>query len=126
MTVDNTFTKIAEFQFSAEAQIIKGKLESAGIETFVRDGVTIDSDPLLSNALGGVKLFVRTEDLPHAQAILTEVNLFPVEDSRDTPRCPECGARNTTYASLLGGFFHRLFYSKTQYRCSDCGNEFKA
>ena len=69
-----TFQKIATFQYSSEALILKGKLESEGIEVFMRDNVTIDTDPLVSNAIGGVKLFVRSEDLGKAQGILSEIS----------------------------------------------------
>lgn len=51
-----TFSRVAVFQYSAEAQIIKGRLEAEGIETFLADNHTIDTDPLVSNAIGGVKL----------------------------------------------------------------------
>ncbi len=50
------FSTVAVFQYSSEAQIIKGRLESDGIEVFLADNLTIDTDPLVSNAIGGVKL----------------------------------------------------------------------
>ncbi len=125
MTGDTTFTRIAEFPYSAEAQIVKGKLESAGIETFLRDAVTIDSDPLLSHAIGGVKLFVRTDDVPRALAILAEVHLFPVEDTA-APFCPQCGDRYPIPDETPTGILRRLFSSVTRYQCPKCGKKFKA
>ena len=53
------FHKIAVYQYVAEAMLFKGKLESEGIEVFLQDENTINTDPLLSNAIGGVKLLVR-------------------------------------------------------------------
>ena len=53
------FKKIGEYQYSYEANIYKTKLESFGIEVFIRDSFTIDANPLISNAIGGVKLYVR-------------------------------------------------------------------
>lgn len=138
MTVANTFSKIAEFPYSAEARIIKGKLESAGIETFLRDDITIDSDPLLSQAIGGVKLFVRTEDLPRAQAVLAEVSVYSKDDSGNPVACPACGSEHVRLLTSIrdfgsaAAFFVSLvmgalpFYSKYRYRCDDCGREFSA
>lgn len=125
MSSENTFTKIAEFPYSAEAQIIRGKLESAGIGTYMRDGVTIDADPLLSQAIGGVKLFVRTEDFERAKALLTDVTLFPVEDAGEI-KCPNCDGAQAAQRMTLTALFRRLFSSKTPHRCHDCGTEFNA
>ena len=58
---ENKFTKIATFSYSSEAAILKGKLESEGIEVFMFDNNTVDTDPMISNAIGGVKLFVYSE-----------------------------------------------------------------
>lgn len=43
---NETFTTVAVFQYSSEAQIVKGRLESDGIEVFLADNLTIDTDPL--------------------------------------------------------------------------------
>ena len=51
---NDIFTKIGQYQYSSEAFIYKGKLEAEGIEVFVRDNHTVDTDPLVSNAIGGV------------------------------------------------------------------------
>ncbi|PXX31524.1 hypothetical protein [Arenibacter sp. ARW7G5Y1] len=52
------FYTIAAFEFVADVQILKGRLESDGIPVFLRDENTLNSDPLISNAIGGVKLQV--------------------------------------------------------------------
>ena len=59
----DSFTTIAVFQYSAEAQIIKGRLEAENINVFLADEYTVDTDPLVSNAIGGVKLQVYTEQV---------------------------------------------------------------
>lgn len=81
------FKKIATFQFTTEAMIIKGKLESEGIEVFIRDNNIVDANPFYSNAVGGVKLFVRDEDFDRTEEILSEMQqqendnlLFIVKD----------------------------------------------
>ncbi len=40
---NNKFRKIGQFQYSSEAYIYKGKLESEGISVFIRDNHTVDS-----------------------------------------------------------------------------------
>lgn len=71
---ENIFAKIATFSYSAEALILKGKIESEGIEVFLFDNNTVDTDPILSNAIGGVKLFVYTENFEKASFILKIFN----------------------------------------------------
>ncbi|MDX1318435.1 MAG: DUF2007 domain-containing protein, partial [Xanthomarina gelatinilytica] len=65
-----TFKTIARFQYSSEAQIIKGRLEAEGIDVFLSDHLTIDTDPLISNAIGGVKLKVYSYQSEEAINIL--------------------------------------------------------
>lgn len=77
---EEKFTFLRRFQYSSEAVIYQGKLESIGIEVFMRDNNIVDSNPLYSNAVGGVKMFVRTEDYDRANEILNDVNLFLVDD----------------------------------------------
>lgn len=52
--------------------IIRGRMEAEGIETFVQDELTIQIDPLYSNALGGIKLMVQQQDAERANEILAE------------------------------------------------------
>ena len=60
------FFTLGTFEFPADVQIIKGKLESEGIPVFLRDETTINSDPLISAAIGGVKLQVYSVDRERA------------------------------------------------------------
>ena len=71
--MSDTFKTIARFEYSSEAQIIKGRLEADGIQVFLSDNLTIDTDPLVSNAIGGVKLKVPTEDAKKAEEILRSI-----------------------------------------------------
>lgn len=77
---EEKFTLLRRFQYSIEASIYAGKLESYGIEVFLRDQFTIDSNPFYSNALGGIRMYVKTEDYERAYEILNDVNLFAVDD----------------------------------------------
>ncbi len=102
---ENLFTQIAEFQFSSEAHILKGKLESAGIAVFMRDSHTIDADPLMSQALGGVKLFVHTVEVEKARGILTDIHLFPVTDEIYCSECQKDQNKLSGFKKLLYDLF---------------------
>lgn len=134
--MENTFTKVAAFQYSSEAVIIKGKLEAEGIEVFMADSNTIDTDPLVSNAIGGVKLFVKTEDSDKARQILNEVSRYSLNDEGGLLICPNCknnkvevGTTIKDLKSLLAFLFTFIavllpVYTKYKYRCNNCGHEF--
>lgn len=134
---ENTFQKIATFQYSSEAIIFKGKLESEGIEVFMRDNNTVDSNPLYSNAVGGVKLFVKNDDFDKATDIFSNISQYSLDDNEKLIKCPKCGTEQidmVTSIKDLKSFLAFLFsvflivmpfYSKYKYKCNNCKFEFK-
>lgn len=134
---ESTFQKIATFQYSSEAIIFKGKLESEGIEVFMRDNNTVDSNPLYSNAVGGVKLFVKNDDFDKATDIFSNISQYSLDDNKKLIKCPKCGAEQidmVTSIKDLKSFLVFLFsvfliaipfYSKHKYKCDNCKFEFK-
>ena len=76
---EEKFTFLRRFQYSSEAVIYQGKIESEGIEVFLRDQNLIDST-MYSNLFGGIKMYVKKEDFQRANEILNDVNLFSVDD----------------------------------------------
>ncbi|WP_286925656.1 DUF2007 domain-containing protein [Flavobacterium sp. UBA4197] len=131
------FRKIASFQYSSEAIIYKGRLESEGIAVFMRDNFTIDTDPLVSNAVGGVKLFVREEDFAAAEEILSKISKYSMTNEGGLIKCPNCGAEKvqlltvvddarSIFSFVLSLLFLILpFYAKYKYKCDNCNFEFK-
>lgn len=134
--MSDTFKTIARFQYSSEAQIIKGRLEAEGIQVFLTDNLTIDTDPLVSNAIGGVKLKVFSRQALQAQYILESIKKYSLDDEGNTINCPNCKSVHIQLFSTikdLKSFFSFLFgvligtlplYSKHKYRCDDCSTEF--
>jgi hypothetical protein len=61
---------LRQYMTLPEALLAKSILESAGIESFLGDQNIIRMDWFLSNALGGVKLRVREEDVEVATSLL--------------------------------------------------------
>jgi DNA-directed RNA polymerase subunit RPC12/RpoP len=134
--MNNTFKTIARFQYSTEAQIIKGRLEAEGIQVFLSDNLTIDTDPLVSNAIGGVKLKVLSADALRAQHVLESINKYSIDDEGSTIICPNCkGHRIGLFSTIkdakslfwfiFGVLFSALpFYTRHKYKCEDCKTEF--
>lgn len=130
------FYKIADYQYTSEAYLFKGKLESEGIEVFLQNENTINTDPLLSNAVGGVKLFVKAEDVMKSKQVLATIPEYSVDDNGNLLTCPNCGAQKMEYlttikdfASLVNFIFGIIlnifpFYTKYKYRCENCKFEF--
>lgn len=60
------------FSYQHQLLIIRTRLEDEGIKTFAQNELTIQTDPLYSNALGGIKLMVDEHDARRAVEILAE------------------------------------------------------
>ena len=131
------FKTIAKFQYSTEAQIIKGRLESEGIKVFLSDHITIDTDPLVSNAIGGVKLKVLAEQEAQALHILDSIKKYSINDDGNIIHCPDChGSKIELFSTVkdtksfisffIGFIFGSLPLStKYKYRCETCHTEFE-
>ena len=89
---------IRKFRDFPGALLAKGFLESAGVDSFLVDETTIRMDWLWSNALGGIKLCVKSEDVEAATRLLNQE--IPEESGAegfqndDQPRCPQCQSRD--------------------------------
>ncbi|MBU2928018.1 putative signal transducing protein [Winogradskyella psychrotolerans] len=134
--MQDTFVTIARYPYSTEAQIAKGRLESDGIEVFLRDNLAIDTDPLVSQAIGGVKLKVLAKDEVQARAILQSIKAYSVDDEGNPIVCPNCKSEHiemyttiTNLKSLMSFLIGLLFFTlpfstRYQYKCEDCNTEF--
>ncbi len=131
-----TFRKIATFQYSSEALIFKGKLESEGIKVFMRDNNTVDANPMYSNAIGGIKLLVKSKDFVKANDVLSEISEYSLDENNELIKCPKCKAEEiemrtsikdikTLFAFILSLLFVLMpIYSKHKYKCNKCNFEF--
>jgi len=75
-----SFVTIKVFVHPNDCIIAKAKLESEGIQCFVLNEITIQVDPLLSNAVGGAKLQVHEADAKRALEILEQESEPEIED----------------------------------------------
>jgi DNA-directed RNA polymerase subunit RPC12/RpoP len=112
------------------ANILLTKLRDAGIECYLKDEYTVTIDPLLSNAIGGIKLIVRKQDENESRKLL---QIFD-NDYKNKVTCPRCGSHDmllvpkqstknfvTALASWL--FSAYAVSAENVYKCSDCGYE---
>lgn len=126
---------IARFQYTSEAIITQGRLEAEGVKTFLADSITIETDPLISNAIGGVKLQVWKEDEEKAKAILEEIIRYSVDEKGSLLICPKCKGnkiemltsisdRKSFWGFIIGFIFGALpLYMKHKHICSECRTE---
>jgi len=75
----DTFVTVLTVQYPQQLWIIKGRLESEGIQCFVKDELTVQAYNLYSNAVGGVKLQVQKQDVERAVEILTDLGYIKEE-----------------------------------------------
>lgn len=134
--MEEKFKIIAVFQYSSEAQIMKARLEVEGITVFLQDQFTIDTDPLVSNAIGGIKLKVWQEDEAKALEILNSISEYSLDNTGQEIECPNCGSEKIELTTTVRGFksmFFFLFsfltaalpiYTKYNYRCNTCNENF--
>lgn len=116
------FYILATFEYVADVQILKGRLESDGIPVFLRDENTLNSDPMISNAIGGVKLQVYYSDKERAIEIYNDIRAYAVDDFGNLRVCPNCKARRMEMYYNRKGLFYKLFpfFEKSKYKCLNC------
>lgn len=121
--MSETFYTIAAFEFTADVQIIKGKLESEGIAVFLKDENTLNSDPLISHAIGGVKLQVYESQKEKALAIYNEIRAYALDANNQPVVCPNCQAKKSEVVYSRKGIFYKLFpfFEPRKYKCLHCG-----
>lgn len=121
MSISEFYT-LATFEYVADVQILKGRLESDGIPVFLRDENTLNSDPMISNAIGGVKLQVYYSDRKRATDIYNEVRAYAVDDKGNLRICPNCKAKRMEIYYNRKGLFYKLFpfFEKRKYKCLNC------
>ena len=123
----DNYTVLEVFEFSAEAQVIKSRLEAEAIEVTLMDEKTIDSDPLLSQAVGGVKLLVPNKDFENAQTIYNAIRTYSTDEQGNAIHCSNCNSTRALIAPLQRkNIFYMLFpfFEKTRHICNECKTVF--
>ncbi len=143
---DDEFVTLFSFTYPTEAYPFVDRLETEGIECFLFDENLVAVVPFLSNAVGGVKLRIRSSDLEKALRIVNELkkqnekpervidekwksDYVPVETY-----CPECESPNVyrkkfpwykiVISVIFAPYLLVIFLTKRHY-CADCGHSWK-
>ncbi len=116
-----------------EAHIARAALDNAGIPCWLKDEHTVTIDPILTQAIGGIKLMVPDHLAEEAFRLLFELQ----QQNKKENYCPACGSENTEYVSTprkpmnwisaLSTFIMGDYAIATEkmMHCFDCGHEFK-
>jgi predicted nucleic-acid-binding Zn-ribbon protein len=127
------------FDSPIDAHMLNSKLESEGIFCYLKDEHTITIDPLVSNAICGIKLQIKEEDIDKTKAVLKEIDNTPYRDKENNiAKCPKCESTDLIAGYIsMKGFSQKFsaiisvlfmifpFHLKTLYKCKECGTEFK-
>jgi len=141
------------FTYPHEAHLVKGYLESNGIEAIINDELTAQVANFYSNAIGGVKLRVSESDYNQGIQLLKDGGYITREDCKGGSKveivlldkatnkkiCPFCGSDNIAINNKPGvitavvmaiinliviiGAIFPRFNSS--FKCFDCSKEWK-
>ena len=131
--LDMDFVILQSFNNYMDAHLLMAKLESEEIDCWLQDENTVTVNPIWTNAVGGIKLMVKKEDVLRAVEIFKET-----ENKRKLAvECPKCKSHNVEYVSsprkaanwfsaILTFFLSDYALSVEKvYHCFDCCHEFK-
>jgi hypothetical protein len=123
---------IKTFDNYFSANILLGRLQHDGVECWLMDEHTVTVDPILTNAIGGIKLTVKKED---AQSVMKLLWQYEAEQMKNLV-CPSCSGCHFNYitkksavnyitAILTWSFTNYAAAPEYVYQCADCGLETK-
>lgn len=118
-----------------DASLLQMELEAHGIDS-VQDGeYTVAIDPLLSNAIGGIRVLVAEADEAAAREVLAEFYRKRREDETALERtCPACGAENAQRVKRSPVFWilivitlgiFSLLVPWRRFECPECGHRWR-
>ncbi len=125
---------IASFNLAAEAHFARGLLEAEGIDAVVIDENLTTLNPLLTGAIGGVRLQVRESDAERAMQVLGQAEAGQrLEIPMAEIVCPRCGSSqvyfekfNRRRSKLMWLFLGiPIPFLKRKWKCRNCGHEWK-
>lgn len=128
-----SFAIAAIYENYIEAHIALGRLEQENINCWLKDENTVTIDPILTNAIGGIKLMVAEAQVQRAMELLADTK----RSYHAQNPCPGCGSLNIEYVSTprkaanwLGTLVSALVAGSATpiekvYHCFDCGHEFE-
>lgn len=126
------FVPVRSYDNYIPAHIIKQRLEEEGIRVYLKDEYTVTIDPILSNAIGGIKLMVYVDQMERALELIEGFE----HAYHKAGACPVCHSLNVRYINQTKDLRNQVTafltwilgnYAVTidkVYHCYDCGHEF--
>jgi len=126
------FVVLKTYDNYVSAHIDKGRLEEEGINCWLKDEHSVTINPVLTNAVGGIKLMVVSSQSERAAGILRTLD----NKNKASHPCPKCNSLNielvstprkaSNWFSAIMGLFLTSFAPKIDlvYHCFDCGYEY--
>jgi predicted RNA-binding Zn-ribbon protein involved in translation (DUF1610 family) len=132
MTEEDLVT-VGRFTNEFEAELVRAKLEQAGIAAAVVDANIVAVNWLLSNAVGGVRVQVPASRAEEAKAILMVGEAEEPEAAADEYVCPMCGSTDvnrvrTSWRIAFAFFFFLRIpvpFKLGELRCGACGHRWQ-
>ena len=126
------YIPIHAFDNYVEANIIRSRLELEDIVCWLKDENTVTIDPILTNAIGGIKLMVPESQVDRALELLRQFR----SEKQSMIKCPRCKSSNvelittprksSNWIGAIVGFLtiNLALSGDKVYHCFDCGLEY--
>ena len=126
------FVSIWSFDNYVSAHIASGRLKEEGIDNWLKDENTVTLDPILTNAVGGIKIMVAESNAKKALGLLNELH----QSHKATTPCPRCGSSDielvttprkaSNWLSAILGFitFNYAMGAEQVLHCFNCSHEY--
>lgn len=126
------FIKIYAFDNYIDANLRLMQMQNEGINCWLKDENTVTIDPIISNAIGGIKLMVEESQKEEALSLLRTL----MNKEKEGHACPSCNSLNVEYivtnrkpsnwliALFTFAFGDYAMGAKKVYHCFNCGHEF--
>ena len=127
------YVQLQSYDNYIEANIICSRLEQEEIVCWLKDENTVTIDPILTNAVGGIKLMVAESQAERAFELLKQFR----SEQKSALKCPRCGSSNIEFVTtprkasnwvgvIIGLLFTNYALSADKvYHCFSCGFEFE-
>jgi hypothetical protein len=126
------FLLLKSFTNYIDAHIMFGRMEEAGIRCWLKDENTVTLNPIITNAVGGIKLMVAKDQAEEAKELLLEFD----REKRASLKCPQCNSGDIEYVSSPrkpGNWISSFFFfflgnlavpAEKTWHCFSCNSEF--
>jgi hypothetical protein len=137
LTVDSDkLVTLAAFDNAIDAHLLRSKLESEGIHSFIFDENMMTLNPLINLSVGGIKVKVMERDLVSAKDIVVKISKKPIRNADNSILvCPSCQSEDISPGLKSVNIFSAAFWigllgvyplqMESKFYCNHCKATFK-